>query len=114
MVGEAGDGFRALVAVRDLEPDIALMDSRMPRIDGVAAIGAIVMRHPSTRVLVLTTYNSDAVILRAIESGATGYRLKDAPRDELFRAIESTAAGALWLPPKVESRVMTRFRGPSQ
>lgn len=82
--------------------------------DGVAATEAIVLRHPSTRVLVLTTYDSDADILRAIEAGATGYLLKDAPRDELFRAIESTAAGASWLTPQVATRVMTRFRGPSQ
>lgn len=114
VVGEAEDGLRALIAVRDLKPDVALMDLRMPRMDGVAAIEAIVLRHPTTRVLVLTTYDSDSDILRAIEAGATGYLLKDAPRDELFRAIESTAAGASWLTPQVASRVMTRIRGPCE
>lgn len=114
VVGEAEDGLRALIAVRDLKPDVALMDLRMPRMDGVAAIEAIILRHPATRVLVLTTYDSDSDILRAIEAGATGYLLKDAPRDELFRAIESTAEGASWLTPQVASRVMTRIRGPSE
>lgn len=114
VVGEAEDGLRALVAVRDLDPDVALMDLRMPRMDGVAATEAIVLRHPSTRVLVLTTYDSDADILRAIGAGATGYLLKDAPRDELFRAIESTAAGASWLTPQVASKMMTKLRGPSE
>jgi DNA-binding NarL/FixJ family response regulator len=114
VVGEAEDGLRALIAVRDLEPDVALMDLRMPRMDGVAAIESIAIEHPSTRVLVLTTYDSDSDILRAIEAGATGYLLKDAPRDELFRAIESTAAGDSWLTPQVASRMMTRFRTPAE
>lgn len=113
VVGDAEDGLRALVAVRDLKPDVVLMDLRMPRMDGVEAIQAIVQQHPKTRVLVLTTYDSDADILRAIEAGATGYLLKDAPRDELFRAIESTAAGASWLTPRVASRMLTRFRSSS-
>lgn len=113
VVGEAEDGLRALIFVRDLWPDVVLMDLRMPRMDGVAAIESIAAHHPSTRVLVLTTYDSDSDILRAIAAGATGYLLKDAARDELFRAIESTAAGASWLTPQVASRVMTRFRTPA-
>lgn len=112
VVGEAEDGLRALVAVRNLAPDVALMDLRMPRMDGVATIEAIVAQHVATRVLVLTTYDGDADILRAIGAGATGYLLKDAPREELFRAIEATASGSTWLTPQVASRMVTRFRAP--
>ena len=67
------------------------MDLRMPEVDGVAAIREIKEQHPEVHILVLTTYDSDADILRAVEAGATGYMLKDAPRDELFRAVKAAA-----------------------
>ena len=80
VVGEAADGDEALALVARYAPDVVLMDLRMPRRDGVAATADITSRHPATRVLVLTTYDTDADIVRAVEAGATGYLLKDTPR----------------------------------
>lgn len=110
VVGEAGDGLRALIVVRDLEPDVVLMDLRMPRMDGAESTEAIIRQHPLTRVLVLTTYDTDEDILRAIEAGATGYLLKDAPREELFDAILAAAEGKTWLAPAMAFRVITHAR----
>ncbi len=113
VVGEAEDGLQALIAVRNLKPDVVLIDLRMPRMDGVEATEAIIRQHPRTRVLVLTTYDADADILRAIEAGATAYLLKDAPREELFNAIVATADGKSWLTPAVAFRVITQARKPA-
>src|SRR3954467_8160904 len=77
VVGEAGDGLEALALVASLEPDVVLMDLRMPRMDGVSATQRLAVARPSVRVLVLTTYDTDADIVRAVEAGATGYLLKD-------------------------------------
>jgi DNA-binding NarL/FixJ family response regulator len=95
-------------------PDVVLMDLRMPVLDGVGAIEAILAQRPSAHILVLTTYDSDADIVRAIEAGATGYLLKDAPRDELFRSIRSAARGESALSPSVASRLMSRMRAPAE
>jgi len=113
VVGDAVDGLRALVAVQNLDPDVVLMDLRMPRMDGVEATEAIIRQHPRTFVLVLTTYDTDADILKAIEAGATGYLLKDAPREELFSAIVAAAEGKTWLSPTVAFRVITHARKPA-
>lgn len=110
VVGEAADGLLGLAAVRELTPDVVLMDLRMPRLDGVGAIERIRQQHPGTNVLVMTTYDSDADVLRAIEAGATGYLMKDTPRDELFQAVRATAIGQPWLAPSVASRLMRRVR----
>ena len=110
VVGEAADGLHGAARVRDLQPDVVLMDLRMPRLDGVGAIELIRKSSPGTNVLVMTTYDSDADILRAIEAGATGYLLKDTPREELFQAIRATAEGKPWLAPSVASRLMRRVR----
>lgn len=112
VVGDAEDGLRALIAVRERQPDVVLMDLRMPRMDGVEATEIIVRQHPLTRVLVLTTYDTDADILRAIEAGATGYLIKDAPREELLNAIMAAAEGKSWLAPNVAFRVITHARNP--
>jgi DNA-binding NarL/FixJ family response regulator len=93
VVGEAENGEEAVRLTDRLSPDVVLMDLRMPEMDGVEAIGRIKADHPHVHILVLTTYDSDADILRAIEAGATGYLLKDAPREELFRAIRVAARG---------------------
>jgi DNA-binding NarL/FixJ family response regulator len=114
VVGEAGDGVAAARLAQELAPDVALMDLRMPGGDGVSAIQAIRANAPSTHVLVLTTYDSDADIVPAIEAGATGYLLKDTPREELFRAIRAAARGEAVLAPAVASRLMTRMRAPVQ
>jgi DNA-binding NarL/FixJ family response regulator len=90
------------------------MDLRMPGLDGVGATTAIRATGSRTHVLVLTTYDSDADILRAIEAGATGYLLKDAPRDDLFRAIEAAARGETVLAPTVAARLIGRMRAPAE
>lgn len=86
----------------------------MPQVDGVAATARIRERHPGVNVLVLTTYDTDADILRAIEAGATGYLLKDATRDEVPRAIRSAAVGQSVLPARIASRLMDRMRAPGE
>jgi DNA-binding NarL/FixJ family response regulator len=114
IVGEATTGAQAIDLADRLSPDVVLMDLRMPEVDGVAATARIRERHPSVHVLVLTTYDTDADILKAIEAGATGYLLKDATRDELVRAVRTAATGASVLAPAVASRLIDRLRGPGQ
>jgi DNA-binding NarL/FixJ family response regulator len=113
VVGEAGDGSEALVLVESTRPDVVLMDLRMPRRDGVSATGAIVSGYPSTRVLVLTTYDTDTDILHAVEAGATGYLLKDTPHAELLDGIRAAARGETVLAPPVAARLMSKLRTPS-
>jgi DNA-binding NarL/FixJ family response regulator len=114
VVGEAADGSQAVELARQLSPQVVLMDLRMPVMDGVEAITRIRASRLQTCVLVLTTYDTDADILRAIEAGATGYILKDAPREELYRAIRATAAGQSYLSPSVASRLMGKLRAPAE
>lgn len=114
VVGEAGDGSEGVALAAQLQPHVVLMDLRMPGLDGVGAIRAIVEQGLSCHVLVLTTYDSDADIVRAIEAGATGYLLKDAPRQELFRAVRAAAAGESALAPAVASRLLGRMRAPAE
>ncbi len=113
VVGEAGDGAEAVGLVRDLDPDVVPMDLRMPKMDGVAAIGRIREVAPAIPVLVLTTYGTDADIVRAIEAGATGYLLKDTTREEPLGAIRSAAAGRSALAPSVASRLVARMAAPA-
>ncbi|OXM48618.1 DNA-binding response regulator [Amycolatopsis alba DSM 44262] len=96
-----------------LRPDVILMDLRMPRTDGVTAIKELAKRGVTSRVLVLTTYDTDSDMLPAIQAGATGYLLKDAPRDELFRAVEAAAQGQAMLSPAVATRLMGQMRQPA-
>jgi DNA-binding NarL/FixJ family response regulator len=112
VVGEAGGGAEAVSLAESLSPDVVLMDLRMPGVDGVAAIREIVKRRLRARVLVLTTYDTDREVLSAIEAGATGYLLKDAPRDELVRAVEATARGQAFLSASVGALLMERVRSP--
>lgn len=114
VVGMAADGDTAITLHYSLSPDVTLMDLRMPGLDGVDAIEAIKAQRPSAQILVLTTYDSDADIVRAIEAGATGYLLKDTPREELFRAIRAAAKGDSVLAPTVAARLMTRMRAPAE
>jgi DNA-binding NarL/FixJ family response regulator len=110
VVGEAEDGLRALALLARTPVDVVLMDLRMPRMDGVAATSRICAEHPATRVLVLTTYDRDADIERALAAGATGYLLKDSPRDALFRAVRAAARDEPVLAPAVATRLMRRGR----
>jgi DNA-binding NarL/FixJ family response regulator len=114
LVGEAEDGSEAVRLAGELRPQVVLIDLRMPRMDGVSAIQAISAKHPEIHLLVLTTYDSDSDILRAIEAGATGYLLKDAPRDELFQAIRSTAMGKSYLSPVVATRLVRQMHRPEE
>ncbi|ONI75268.1 DNA-binding response regulator [Actinosynnema sp. ALI-1.44] len=113
VLGEAGDGAEAVAAGEKLQPDVILMDLRMPNTDGVTAIKELTKRGVPARVLVLTTYDTDSDVLPAIEAGATGYLLKDAPREELFRAVEAAARGQAVLSPAVATRLMGQMRQPA-
>ena len=114
VVGEAASGPEA-VAVCDRErPDVVLMDLQMPEMDGATATAEITARFPVTRVLVLTTYDTDSDILRAVEAGAAGYLLKDTPRERLFPAIQAAARGETVLAPAVATRLVSRMRRPAE
>jgi DNA-binding NarL/FixJ family response regulator len=112
VVGEAGDGAEAVRRAGALAPDVILMDLRMPTMDGVAAISALAAAESPARVLVLTTYDTDSDVLSAIEAGATGYLLKDAPAAELFRAVRAAASGDAVLAPAVATRLVGQLRAP--
>jgi DNA-binding NarL/FixJ family response regulator len=113
VLGEAATGAEAITLAASLTPDVVLMDLRMPKVDGVAAIAELARRGVRSRVLVLTTYDTDRDVLPAIEAGATGYLLKDAPREELFRAVEAAARGEAVLSPAVASKLMGQLRAPA-
>lgn len=113
VLGEAGNGAEAVAAGEKLQPDVILMDLRMPGTDGVTAIKNLAERGVPARVLVLTTYDADSDVLPAIEAGATGYLLKDTPREELFRAVEAAAQGQAVLSPAVATRLMGQMRQPA-
>lgn len=112
VVGEANDGGEAVRLANELRPDVVLMDLRMPVLDGVGATERLATEVPSTRVLVLTTYDTDSDIVRAVEAGATGYLLKDTPRDELVDAVRRAAHGETVLAPPVAARLLRRVRNP--
>ncbi|MEU8182394.1 response regulator transcription factor [Micromonospora sp. NPDC049044] len=114
VVGEAADGSEALTLVATVRPDVVLMDLRMPGMDGVTAIGRLARSGSTARVLVLTTYDTDADVLPAIEAGATGYLLKDTPREDLVRAVRAAARGESVLAPSVAGRLMVRLRAPAE
>ncbi len=113
VVGEAASAAEAVAAARATRPDVVLMDLRMPGGDGVCATTEVLRVVPATRVLVLTTYENDGDILRAIEAGATGYLLKDAARSELLNAIRAAARGETVLAPTVATRLVDRLRRPT-
>ncbi|BCJ69352.1 response regulator [Polymorphospora rubra] len=112
VVGEAGSGAEAVTAVRALRPHVVLMDLRMPGIDGVTATGQVLGVAPTTRVVVLTTYETDTDILRAVEAGAAGYLLKDTSRADLVNAVRTAARGETVLAPSVATRLLHRVRRP--
>ena len=112
VVGEASDGAAAVRLAGILRPDVILMDLRMPGLDGLGALTELARQGSTARVLVLTTYDTDSYVLPAIEAGATGYLLKDAPRAELLRAVRAAARGEGVLSPSVATRLMSRVRTP--
>jgi DNA-binding NarL/FixJ family response regulator len=113
VVGEAGDGASAIRLAEELDPDVILMDLQMPGVDGLTAITTLAERGVRARVLVLTTYDTDGYVVPAIEAGATGYLLKDAPRDELLRAVRAAADGQTVLAPSVVGTLMNHVRQPA-
>jgi DNA-binding NarL/FixJ family response regulator len=110
VVGEAADGQGAVDLVASSAPDVVLMDLRMPVMDGLTAIRAIRARPEPPPILVLTTYDADSDIVRAIEAGAAGYLLKDAPPAELYAAVRAAASGGSPLSPAVAARIIHRVR----
>jgi len=113
VVGEAIDGEQAVEQALALRPDVVVMDVRMPGLTGDAATARIRERDTAVRVLVLTTYESDASILAAIEAGASGYLLKAAPAEELIAGVRSVAAGEVALSPAIAAQLVSRMRAPA-
>jgi DNA-binding NarL/FixJ family response regulator len=112
VIGEAANGLEALAALEQQVPEVVLMDLRMPQLDGTETIRRLQARFSSVRVLVLTTYDADAAIVRALEAGAIGVLLKDAPREDLFAAVRAAARGESVLASAVTARLLTSLRQP--
>jgi DNA-binding NarL/FixJ family response regulator len=110
VVGLAGDGLEAVAMAAALEPDLVVMDLRMPGLDGVAATEAVLAARPSTRVVVLTTYETDDHLLSAIEAGASGYLLKASPEPELLAGLRAVVAGQVALAPSLAVRLVGSAR----
>ena len=113
VIGQAANGVEAVRQAEELQADVVLMDLRMPQMGGVEAIKELRKRRPSVHVIVLTTYDTDNDVLSAIEAGATGYLLKDAPREELIRAVRAAHRGESVLSPSVAGQLMGRARRPA-
>ena len=113
VVGEASSGREAVDRTAALEPDVVLMDLRMPEMDGVAAIRRLAERGVKARVLVLTTFDTDTDVLPAIEAGATGYLLKASPPEDLLRGARAAARGEAVLSPSVATRLLGQVRAPA-
>jgi DNA-binding NarL/FixJ family response regulator len=109
VVGEAADGEDAVAEARRLRPDVALMDIRMPVLDGIEATRRIVEALPATRVLILTTFGLDAYVYDALRAGASGFMLKDAPPEEIAAAVRIVARGEALLAPAVTRAVIAEF-----
>jgi DNA-binding NarL/FixJ family response regulator len=112
VVGEASDGIYAVAAARGLTPDVVLMDVRMPRMDGIEATRQITSRTGAPAVLVLTTFDLDEYVYRALSAGASGFLLKDAPQEQLVTSVLAAAAGSVTFTPAVAARMAARF-GPA-
>ena len=111
VVGEAGDGREAIYLCKYRQPDLVLMDVRMPDLDGIAATRELLALHPELRVMVLTTFEQDDYIFGALAAGASGFLLKRTPPEELLAAVRTVAAGDSLLSPSVTSRVISRMAG---
>ena len=109
VAGEAEDGLQAIQLARDTEPDVILMDVRMPNLDGIEATRQIVASGSRARILVLTTYDADEYVYAAIQAGASGFLLKDAQPAQLAEAIQVIAAGDALLAPSVTRRLLAQF-----
>ena len=113
VVGEASNGGQALAQARRLDPDVVLMDIRMPELDGIEATGRLVRAGCRARILMLTTFNLDEYVYRAMKAGASGFLLKDASREQLAGAVRTVSAGQALLAPAITMRLIEDFcRGP--
>jgi len=108
VVGEAADGKQAVEMFQRLNPNLVLMDLRMPVKDGIAATREIRSQQPNARILMLTTYDGDTEIHRAIEAGAQGYVLKESTGEKLIPALRTVAAGGKWIPKEIATRLASR------
>ncbi|WP_301173767.1 response regulator [Actinomadura geliboluensis] len=111
VVGEAGDGREALDRAAELRPDVVLMDVRMPRMDGVEATARLTAVSDPPRVLILTTYDLDEYVFGALRAGASGFLLKDAPRERLLEAIRVVHQGEALLSPSITRRLIEDYAG---
>ncbi|MET8957374.1 response regulator transcription factor [Streptomyces sp. NPDC004533] len=109
VVGESGDGLAAVEDTHSLQPDVVLMDIRMPRLDGVEATRRILKTQSATRVIILTTFDLDEHVLDALRAGASGFLVKDGPADSLVGAIRTVASGEAVISPRVTRRLLERF-----
>ncbi|MEV5735531.1 response regulator transcription factor [Streptomyces sp. NPDC052292] len=109
VVGQAVHGLDAIAKVRELAPDVVLMDIRMPELGGIEATRRITADHPDVRVLVLTTFDLDEYVYEALRAGASGFLLKDASADQLAEAVRVVAAGDALLAPGITRRLITEF-----
>ena len=114
IVGEARDGVEAVSLTRQLQPDVVLMDLRMPVMDGIAATAAIRREAPDTEVVAVTSVLEDAAVVDAVRAGAIGYLLKDTDAHELRRAIKAAAAGQVHLSPQAAARLLREVRTPEK
>lgn len=112
VVAQAGDGQEAVELFCQHQPDVVLMDLRMPQMDGVAAITAICAEFANAHIVVLTTYDGDEDIYRGLRAGAKGYMLKDADPEQLFAAIRTVSAGKKYIPPTVGAKLAERMDNP--
>ena len=111
VIGQAQDGAEAVELVAKLQPELVLMDLKMPGMTGIEATRQIRDKYPHIKVLVLTTYDDDEWVFDAIRAGATGYLLKDTPREEVIKAIRGTMAGKSFVDPAVAGKLLTRVAG---
>ena len=109
VVGEAGDGYEAVEAAGEHQPDVILMDIRMPRLDGIEATRRIAAAQPRVRVLALTTFDLDEYVMSAVRAGASGFMLKDVDPDDLVHAVRVVARGEAMLAPELTRRLLDRF-----
>lgn len=110
VAGEATDGREAVEAAKRLEPQVILMDLRLPGLDGVAAIQAILAERPGVGIVVLTGTDAEDEVLDALRAGALGYVAKTSPREDFLAAIRGVAGGEAWLPPRLTARLLSRLQ----
>lgn len=113
LVGEAADGVECLELAAALQPDVILIDLRMPRIDGITAIEQLRRSHPTIAMVILTTYNEDELMIRGLQAGARGYLLKDTSREKLLDSIQAAAKGETLLKPEFLARVLALHAPPA-